>query len=71
MSTHQKHLLDTIALSSIVIALASLGTMAKALLDIFAGDTLLPLWVIHTILRLCLWAALGFAVYAIVHYFRK
>ena len=70
MSTHQKHLLDTIALSSIVIALASLGTMAKSMLDI-SHDTLLPIWFVQTRLRICAWAAFGFAIYAIVHYFKK
>jgi uncharacterized membrane protein len=70
MERMEKKLLDVVALSSMVIALSSTGTMVATMIDVYGG-TILPSWLIRSILVLIALASFCFAAYALFHYVRK
>jgi hypothetical protein len=69
MEQLEKKLLDTITLSTIVIALGTFGLMTIEYLNTF-DRFLLPLWVHRCILVTIALVALVFTVLAIIHYFK-
>ena len=69
MEQLEKKLLDTITLSTIVIALGTFGIMTIEYLNTF--DTfLIPLWMHRGILIIIALVALVFTVLSVTHYFK-
>ncbi len=69
MEQLEKKLLDTITLSTIVIALGTFGIMTIEYLNTFER-ILLPVWIHRGILTIIAIVALVFTVLSIIHYFK-
>ena len=69
MDKLERKLLDTIAMSTVVIALGTLGIMVVEFLDTF--ESILPMWVIRILLIAIAWTAFYYAVQSVILHHRR
>ncbi|GEM_PF-5068161 len=70
MEKIEKKLLDTISLSTIVIALGTLGIMLVEIRDV-VENKIIPEWAFLTIMSIVSIVSLAYAAYAIIRYHHK